>query len=1380
MDVPLTVPVLLILLSMINYHTAIADFCVRDSYYAFTQACGRPCVKDEECDVEYRCLCDHKCGQTCVNYGETRCYPPAFPQHGFVRLMTVRFPPFDALDQLGAQAIYGCIGDYVLIGANIRVCMGSGKWSGDEPVCYGPVSDEDWYGVCGPVPTLAHAQHHAENVTVGSVAHYVCAEGYYHLGQITTISCQLNGAWSAPKTACKRVICGSLSAPLHGQIHGLDFRYGADVLYTCDDGFILVGTARRTCQADGTWSGESPLCQAVDCGQPPALPNGHWMGSDFTYSHAVQYFCDEGFALVDGSEQSRCGSDGQWSGHQPSCKAVDCGDPGIPAHSIRRMDRTGGTGYDTTVYYSCEEGYELFGSATRTCTLEGVWDGEYPQCHKSCEGWPPVVTNADRELPERAVHLATVTYICEKNYRMEGPDKVRCLDGVWQTRLPVCVTTACNVNLDSPCSNEFPYSHVHKVKVWPTVAVSQVVLARPGQDLQLDCINTLPSYYNPRWKMAGRTTIRHTQMRVGETLWQRLLMTNLQAGDTGLYLCETFDGSSNAIYVTVEETCSMLDVDEYVRLSGQDHREGDVVSFSCEEGYSLTGPTSIACQHGVWSAKPPTCSKKTCGSRRLQDPADGYSTVLEQPASDTINQTFYCVVGYELHGSEQVTCANGDWYGSVPECLPRLDKMTMRTDWSIVRRTVQVREGSENVTVECRLTQEPAVSNTSGGPFTINGMEIPNSIQYPLSDGRHTWQVEIRKVSAADHSGRLECRDSAGRAEYINLDIIASCSGHFRTPEFGYCQASPDCELLYEGNTVEFDCYPGYVLVGQNIQTCTANGWDAEDIQCVPKLTFQLQHGLVPRAHGDVIEVYTGADLALDCTLTSGGKHRVPELSWKWQPWNSQTSSSNQSTATDFFDQFFVHDETHKRLFLPSISKQHAGNYTCQVGSPDNQGATVVVQVLNSCSRLLPPQNGTVTRWSHTVGTEVSYSCHEQYTLVGNSTRRCQSTGQWTGSKPYCQVYRCREVSAPVHGGMTPTSFLLGSIVSFWCERGYNLSSEVDLVCEDDGTWSSKVPDCISHCEHHACGKGEKCVLLDGTPACVCKTATDCSVMPGPVCGSDAETYRNECQMEVTSCSLGKDISVVHTGFCKNAGLCYDVPVAVPDNDLTQCTHQYYMDNGTASCELVPAGTCMTGLQGFQSKEQCDAACEASMVCGMRPAITGNCSLSLARWSYHPDADDCLPFVYTGCGGNENNFLSRDQCLQTCPVRCKTCEAVMQLNTACRFSTLLGSHALKTKVLQVAADKSWVTLNVEESLHLPISELPAGNLTVPVMSSQGSCGCHPPRLLPLDSSYLIIFTYQLLVVDETTYVELWNSEVERQLNSLSNCVVMQSNPGYKN
>ena len=35
---------------------------------------------------------------------------------------------------------------------------------------------------------------------------------------------------------------------------------GSIATYMCDDGYVLTGNSTRTCQADGTWSGDSPTC----------------------------------------------------------------------------------------------------------------------------------------------------------------------------------------------------------------------------------------------------------------------------------------------------------------------------------------------------------------------------------------------------------------------------------------------------------------------------------------------------------------------------------------------------------------------------------------------------------------------------------------------------------------------------------------------------------------------------------------------------------------------------------------------------------------------------------------------------------------------------------------------------------------------------------------------------------------------------------------------------------------------------------------------------------------------------------------------------------------------------------------------------------------
>ena len=61
--------------------------------------------------------------------------------------------------------------------------------------------------------------------------------------------------------------------------------------------------------------------------------------------------------------------------------------------------------------------------------------------------------------------------------------------------------------------------------------------------------------------------------------------------------------------------------------------------------------------------------------------------------------------------------------------------------------------------------------------------------------------------------------------------------------------------------------------------------------------------------------------------------------------------------------------------------------------------ATVV-----DCGPLTDPDNGSVT---HTAGTTfrqiATYSCNTGYSLVGDSTRTCQSSGFWSGNAPICQ-----------------------------------------------------------------------------------------------------------------------------------------------------------------------------------------------------------------------------------------------------------------------------------------------------------------------------------------------------------------------------------------
>ena len=51
--------------------------------------------------------------------------------------------------------------------------------------------------------------------------------------------------------------CGELGPPTNGRLRLTNF---TTVTYTCNQGYTLQGANRRTCMANGEWSGSTPTC----------------------------------------------------------------------------------------------------------------------------------------------------------------------------------------------------------------------------------------------------------------------------------------------------------------------------------------------------------------------------------------------------------------------------------------------------------------------------------------------------------------------------------------------------------------------------------------------------------------------------------------------------------------------------------------------------------------------------------------------------------------------------------------------------------------------------------------------------------------------------------------------------------------------------------------------------------------------------------------------------------------------------------------------------------------------------------------------------------------------------------------------------------------
>lgn len=92
-------------------------------------------------------------------------------------------------------------------------------------------------------------------------------------------------------------------------------------------------------------------------------------------------------------------------------------------------------------------------------------------------------------------------------------------------------------------------------------------------------------------------------------------------------------------------------------------------------------------------------------------------------------------------------------------------------------------------------------------------------------------------------------------------------------------------------------------------------------------------------------------------------------------------------------------------------------------------------------------------------------------------------------------------------------------------------------------------------------------------------------------------------------------------------------------------------DAATGACRRFVYGGCGGNANNFETQEACERGCEPDP-CTLPAKRAGACSAALSRWSYDASSRTCEPFVYSGCGGNANNFETRAECARRCPVAC--------------------------------------------------------------------------------------------------------------------------------
>ncbi|XP_012503280.1 PREDICTED: tissue factor pathway inhibitor 2 [Propithecus coquereli] len=106
----------------------------------------------------------------------------------------------------------------------------------------------------------------------------------------------------------------------------------------------------------------------------------------------------------------------------------------------------------------------------------------------------------------------------------------------------------------------------------------------------------------------------------------------------------------------------------------------------------------------------------------------------------------------------------------------------------------------------------------------------------------------------------------------------------------------------------------------------------------------------------------------------------------------------------------------------------------------------------------------------------------------------------------------------------------------------------------------------------------------------------------------------------------------------------------VSENWCGESIEEYFFNLTSMTCEKFLFGGCQPNENRFPDEATCMSFCapkKSPSFC-YSPKDEGICSANVTRYYFNPRHKTCEAFTYTGCGGNENNFVNKKDCKHVC------------------------------------------------------------------------------------------------------------------------------------
>ncbi|XP_036756528.2 P-selectin isoform X1 [Manis pentadactyla] len=459
--------------------------------------------------------------------------------------------------------------------------------------------------------------------------------------------------------------------------------------------------------------------------------------------------------------------------HGPECENVrECGELDLPPHVLMTCRHPlGSFAFKSQCSFQCAEGYVLNGPSQLECLASGNWVHKPPQCvavacqplegpaHGSLDCPPP---------PAMFQYQANCSFRCAEGFALRGAASVRCAGpGEWTAPAPVCQAVQCQ-DLPAP----------HKARV--------------------NCSHPFGAF---RYQSACSFACEDGFLLVGASA--------LQCLDTGHW--------SAAPPECQAVTCRPLLSPQNGTMSCV-HPPGDssynsTCRFTCDEGFSLSGPGRLDCAaSGHWTGSPPTCEAVKCPE--LFAPEQGSLACADAHGEFSVGSTchFSCNEGFELDGLSDATCtASGRWTAAPPTC-----------------KGVAPASAPEG---RCPALRPPGQGTVSCGP-RLGPFSLNNTCYFGCKAG-------FTLVG----DGALRCRPSGQWTAAAPACRAVKCSElHIGEPVAMNC-SNPWANFSY-GSACSFHCPEGRSLNGSARTVCQENGHWATPVPTCQERPLTVQEAL--------------------------------------------------------------------------------------------------------------------------------------------------------------------------------------------------------------------------------------------------------------------------------------------------------------------------------------------------------------------------------------------------------------------------------------------------------------------------------------------------------------------------------------------------------